>query len=297
MRSSRLVTGVVIAILSVSAFGIAADSPADEAKAAYAAGEYGRAAGLANRALQVTDITDDQAYELLGLKAEALMRNKQYSIAARAFDMAATHVDDLPRTAWAKGSATLARACPEGTYLVRGTQERIEIIDPDARKKAMVLMANDIYQIDAREIRRALNANNIDEVVKVLPAVYKMAALEMAGLGNVDRSGPILKDLGKQVRTLATNQLRLISRRVDQYQNLSESYSGWANEGGRRGLRRDEKVALQAVGDQVVRIHRAAMQAQNASERLQGDVATWDSIISETADIMERIDWTLMQKP
>lgn len=245
----------------------------------FTSGDYAKVVLDADRTLtdQGTSLSDEEAYGLIMLKAEALLRQGNAAAAAREFVNAGRAATDIQQLAWARASAIVVRRSNTKTFTPRtGDKTPIDILNPDTRKQAFLALYKDMLPEVNRRQETAMRANTLPALEDAVLPVADATFLEIAATGASKEMGPALKGIGERARKLISEDIIRVQRQVSILDRIASQYDGWG--GSLRGLtsrERDELRTTQAYVDRVLERVRAY---RLAASRLTNDLQDWDRL-------------------
>ena len=142
-----------------------------------------------------------ERYDLLMLKGECLLKLKQRTAAADAFEAAAAAMKsrrDLPRAASATALAALVKASPDLKYKSKqaGDGHGIDITDEARRPAAMAALYDDLDARIAPGIDKAVQDRSLVSTQKLLRDLWELYTVEYAAKGESASTSTKLKELG-----------------------------------------------------------------------------------------------------
>lgn len=281
----------VVAILTVAS--LAYGETVDELKKMLEDKEYQQVVRLADKALIQQDPLLDQAviYDLMILKAEALLRQGQRASAGREFASAARGAPDLEKAAWARASRLAIARSVDNAYTPRtGDKEPIDIIDPDSRQKAFLAMAEDDRQAAERSFRGAVNARTLPALEDAAEQIGDVWVLELASTGKAEDTSKMLLQIGEHARLLITQDMAQIARRLAHIDRLAGEYDGF---GGRRGITSRERGDLRELGGYLAQVSDRVLVYRELAQRTGGPVAEWDRLFGQIMAMQSDLDLLL----
>jgi len=258
-------------------------------------GKYTPALKQIAQALAVRDAGNK--YDLLMLKGECLLNVKSPSYAAQSFRAAMKEAPDVPKANVALATAILSERSPKLVYASRAQSksEPIDILQPDNRKRAIGALYDDTRQSLEPRIKSAMNSSQLTLMIKLIPDMINMYALEYAAKDSAHESEATLQSMGARARELMGPELKSLSARVSQIQYAATDMV-WVN--GimtQAGLTPPQRQDLNDIGKYVQQIEATARDARTMAHRLGAPGEHWEDIIADSAELLNAID-TLLQR-
>jgi hypothetical protein len=295
--AAAMLAGASIVIAAAPAQPSLADAQAD-----FAAGQYQPCLAKISRLLSSRSFNSDPTdrYELLMLRGECLLQQRQSLVAVAAFDAASEAIkgqEDLPRVARAKAMTVLIRASPGLKYRSRSspTADELDIVAAEPRKAAMIAMTEDRIAELTPQVEKALKQTSLPPIQKLVPAVWEAYCLDLtasgATAGGAARTMPIVKSIGEHARGLIGSELRRLGARLDTLNDLAhEPTSGNGNRVvltdsiGFRGLSSPERNELQEIAAYLTNIKTVCEEGRRINRRIGGSGEQWDALLAECAE-------------
>lgn len=265
---------------------------ADDVRAKAQSGDYRGALQLVNRRLAEARGNAELRYELLMLRGECLVQLRQKPAAIEAFRSAsrAVSVDsDFEKTLAARAQVEVLTGSEGWTFRAAG--ERVDIIDPQSRGKAMGVMFSERLLDLTPRIEKARDAAVLGPMIDLLPSIAGLMALEHGASGKTERTTPIFESFGERGRELITAELIRLEGRIGQLEDLANELI-ILRDGEiitRRGLHSNEQAELRDAVAYLDKIEQAADEGRRISRRLGGTGEKWDDIILTTGRLAGRI--------
>ena len=299
-RPLRLILSCVVMVAILAPVLRAAPAPQvsiGDAQSAYSAGEYQDCLRKISTLLSSTSIKpgSTERYDLLMMRGECMLKMKQPVAAATAFDAAANirkNQVDLPRIANAEAMQALVKASKGLKYKPRNSppgDEGIDIVAPDSRKQAFGAMFEDRRGEVMPGVVKALADTSLTPLQKLMPEMWEVYVLEFAATGETKQTSDDLKKLGEHARELIGGELKHISGRIEQLNNLASEPNiarnfGSGDQVGYRGLNSNERKELQELADYLVNIQKVTEKGRRISRQLGGQIEAWDALLAECAE-------------
>jgi hypothetical protein len=263
----------------------------DSVRQRVASGQYQDALRLISQQLTRTarDKDNPDRYDLLMLKGESLLQLGQRASAGDAFDQAAKAAPDIRGTALARANALLVRSAPNNKYKPKSggaSAQPIDILNPESRKQAFAALREDKLAALAPKLKKAEDAKSLPPMIDVLPAVLDCGYLEGASSGAAPQTRAALAEMGAHARDLMTAELRRLRYRVDQMEDLANSFIN--DDLTRRGLFSNERQELTDDIAYLKQIEQTARDARRRARELGFDGAAWEPIAADAADLADR---------
>jgi hypothetical protein len=234
----------------------------------------------------------DLRYELLRYKGESLLRLKQKSYAADAFEDASRATADRAKAAAARATAVLVRAARGTAYVPHPGTDGIDILEPDSRRRAMLALAESELARIQPMVDRATSGTTLPPIRDLLEPVADAHALELTATDMDTRTRPVLDKLGGHARDLIRRELARLSRGVERLGDIANELildeDPLGDEIRRRGLDTQQRRELRDVGEYLVQIGRAGRTGRRVAVTLDGPRQEWDVIIAEADAIADR---------
>lgn len=253
-------------------------------------------------------------YDLLMMRAETLLRLKDFPRAAAAFgDAAKAGESDEKRVAAALAMQVLAghvnRDLQYVPAKVRGKQpDPIDIIDPEHRKEAFVVLFHDEWESTEPLLKKARTSETLPPIGDALTAARNrhLQVLELAAEGKDEQFKAAMSDVKERAVALIGNALEKIARRADEIDAMANSTirvpKTVINQFGqaeiaeitrRRGLSMGQTNELKALSNDCNRLQTAANQLAAAiGDRDQRD-AQISGLAEQANDLRVKMTRTL----
>jgi hypothetical protein len=293
----RTLTQVMIVLALANAAAFAAGPPAALQAIAqrYEAADYRGALREIAKVMGSNDVgpaDSDLRYELLRYKGESLLRLKEKSYAADAFDDASRVSVDRSKVAAARATALLVRAARGTVYVAHAGADGIDILEPDSRRRAMLALAESEFTRLQPLVERATSGSTLPPIRDLLEPIADAYALELTATGSDARSRPLLDKLGSHARELIRKELTRLSLGVERLNAVANELiideSPFGDEIRRRGLDTQQRRELGEVGEYLVQIARAARTGRRVAITFDGPRQEWESIVAEADAIADR---------
>jgi hypothetical protein len=297
MRTNASITLLLLFTTVNAAF---AAPTMQEIRREYDAGHYGPVITLISRALAVRgqEAEQNDRYDLLFLRGEALLRLRNAQHAQQAFEDAFHAAADRDKRAAAAAMAALIRRSPGLAYSSKRAPDapKIDIIDAASRKKAMSVLHEDIRAAVGPRIAEAARAQTLAPIQALLPDLFELASLEIVLTGGIEQSEALFAQLGERARELITAELRLKRRYLEEANGFL--YGLEISIGGNirpRELSTEARKELQDLAVYINQIKDAAQRGRRLAQALGETGSSWESIIANADDLQDRIDLILTQ--
>ena len=302
--NAKLVAVVMGALLPLGATvndaTAATASSAAEVRTAIYQGEYSAAVKMASQALRegVGVLQRAERYELLMLKGEALMDAGSHAYAAHAFEGAMRAADGPDQLAAARAEALLA-----GRAARRSRKAAPPPVLPpnlEVRKGAMRELYEGLRPPMESKVRDAAAGNKLPPMYDLLPSLLDLAALELTADGSLEKTLPLLRQLGDRARQLIGDELDRINAEVDRIELSSGEIQVVGGGGivGRRGLHTADRKALERMRPYLSRIETVTRDGRRIGE-LVGDpagVEAWKDSGIRASDAAARVESALSRR-
>jgi len=227
-------------------------------------------------------------YELLSLKGDVHLKMKATEAAAAAFRQAAAATEDPQQQAMAKATELLVKRSKTLAYTPKkvgkgGKAEPIDVVEPEARAKALSALFVDEVTPLLPKVEAAKGANSVVPMIKAMAAAREVEFLERAANGSADQVGGIIHALGEQGEAMLGKVVEKATRRVDRITTLANENEHVrqtvpTSSGGfrtvmvpkRRGIKNDDVRELKTIIDaldEVVAQANALAQARGDNNR------------------------------
>jgi len=304
MKPHRPVSAFVIGILLIAAVTASAapnpplPTPAD-LQAMFNAAQYRTALQQIARVMQLKgDLARPyDIYALLLLRGDCLIHLNDKTTAFIAY-AAAAKSPVAAQAAQARAMILLLRRSTGFEFAPPAGGEPIDVLSPDGRKKAMLMMFNEGLNSSEPEIRNALASSSLVPSIDLLPHLRDLYALELTATGNDGQLRPILTQMGEHARALMTHELDLLDQRINAIQNAANQVfdlgigEAWWQGAGvtRRGLTSMDRDNLRSMMDYITKIQDTAAMGRQQAVNFSGNVQAWYSIIAKAASVRQRAD-------
>lgn len=252
-----------------------------EVKASFDAGDYPGTIREADKILVAEPaLTDAEAYQLIMLKAEAMLRGGSRAAAGQEFAAAADMAPSLEQLAWARSTRLLLSRATGNTYVPKSGEDKtpIDIIDTASRKRAFAALLQDLRPAATRAFENAMKVTTLPQLEDAILPVSDAAFLEVASTGQTGQMMPMLNDVGKHAQQLIAEDIIRIQRQVSHAGRLAAQYDEWSL-GGTRGISSRERDQLAEVQGYLERVNERVQMYRDVAMRLGGDTAAWDRLL------------------
>ena len=308
--SARFLTTVmgVLLLLGAAFNAPAADGPsagangpsAADVRAAIDRGEYASAAKMASQALRRCAGAAQRAerYELLMLKGEALTDAGSPAYAAYAFEAAARAAVGTDQLAAARAESLLA-----GQAVRRSPKPAPAPVPPpnlEMRKGAMRELYGSFRSPLEPKVLEAATGNTLPPMYDLLPSLLDLSALELTADGSLERTLPLLRQLGDRARQLIGDELDRINAEIDRIE-LSAGEIEFVGSGGivgRRGLYTADRKALEKMLPYLARIESVTRDGRGIGELVRDPegVEAWKDLGIRASDASAHVDSALSRR-
>jgi hypothetical protein len=304
MRALLVVLGITIWLVAAAWAQEERPSAVDTAQRMFDGGDYPACLKQVGFCLRATTNkpTPKERCELLMLRGECLLRMKQEAGAAAAFESASNVLKvqgDVPAVASAKANAVLTRASPGLKYKAAGgSAEGIDIVDPTSRKQAIQALHQERKATVTPEVEQALKGTSLPAMQKLLPASWELYALEFSASGDAPETTIMIRKMGAHARELIDNDMKRISGRLDELDDLASEptlgagagasagagTSAGAESAAFRGLSSAERDELAALTDDLVKMQRVLELGRRLNRLFGGTGEIWDALLADCAE-------------
>ncbi|HZN67752.1 MAG TPA: hypothetical protein VFB66_20870 [Tepidisphaeraceae bacterium] len=292
MRTSYIALTAAAFLLAVSQAAAQSSPPRglEDARADFDAGDY--PACLRKVASQLSSNTvkrdSPERHDLLMLRGECLVRLKQRTPAAEAFEKAAAVTKgrgDLPRTANATALAALVKASPDLKYTpkARSGGPAIDVANPETRREAMAALFEDLKAQLAPDVEKALQDKSLTSTQRRLKQFWELYAVEFAATGTATSTERTLQDVGGHARNLIADELDRLISRLEHLSDLAGEPVWGANVMGYRGLKTSEQNEIRKMADYLMEIQRTVENGRRIAQALGRTGENWDFLLADCA--------------
>ena len=262
----------------------------DDARAAFDSGDYQACLRKVASLLSSNTVKRDspERYDLLMLRGECLVRLKQRTPAAEAFEKASAVTKghgDLPRTANATALAALVKASPDLKYKPKSRSEgsAIDIVEPGTRREAMAALFEDLKKQLAPDVEKALQDKSLTSTQRRLKQFWELYAVEFAATGAATSTESTLQDLGGHARELIADELDRLVSRLEHLSDLASEPVWGRNVMGYRGLKTSEQNEIRQAADYLMEIQRTVENGRRIAQALGRTGENWDFLLADCA--------------
>src|SRR5688572_6136629 len=267
-------------------YGPPASEAVQTAEQMVAAGQYNEALQFVAKHLTqgTRDAKSPERYQLLMIRGEALVRSNKASLAGSAFDQAVRAAPDGRSAALARANVLLIKASPSGKYTPKSPgAEAIDIANPESRRDAYGALRDSLSHAFQPKLDKATKSKKLEPAFEALPAVYDLAALELASGGSTEQTQADVKVLGGHARGLIEEQMSRIGHRMSAMEDLANSGADFE----RRGLYTNEQKDLRKMIDELRRIEQTARDVRRRAHELGFPGTAWEPIAADATDLVE----------
>jgi hypothetical protein len=292
-RVAPIAAAVFGLVLTLAGPAAAAPTPA-QIRQTFEAGDYrGTLAGVA-QALALKPGSDEgyDRYALLMMKGECLVQLGSGALAADAFDDAREAAKDVRLAAAAKANELVLRRALTFKYVPKTGADRapIDVKPAEGRQRAMPVLKADLLAQHKSKLEVAAHADNLEPLLTLMPVLREIAVLELGATGELQQSRPMLVELGTHARSLIALEVRRCREDVEALNAAAGEVHFNYGYAGRRGLYSKERKELAGTAEYVRRIEATAREGRRIARLLGGATEAWEQIVSDSGDLLSRID-------
>jgi hypothetical protein len=229
--------------------------------------------------------------ELQLLRGECFIQIRDRVQAFRAFDTAQKSPN--PKVALPARANWLILQASRGWNYEAGAGP-IDIVDPQSRKQAMLVMFSTELRKADPAIRDAQNAQSLTPIIAAVPKLKDLTALELAATGQDKEIYSAFAAVGAKARELIANALQTLDGQIGTIEHRANeaavvtSVNGgpWWVSAGRRGLDSPDRQALEESYAAAQQIYNLALQGQITAEALNGNVDRWKELVSMAGQVV-----------
>ena len=297
-RCLTIATGAIL-LLGAASNAVAGPS-APAIRGAIERGEYVSAVKMASQALRERWAAAQRAerYELLMLKGEALTDAGSPGYAVYAFDAAMRAADGTDQLAAARAESLLA-----GQAARRSPKPAPAPVPPpnlEVRKRAMRELYQSLYPQTVPKVREAATEKTLPPMYDLLPSLLDLAALELTAEGGLEKTLPLLRQLGDRARQLIGDELDRINADVDRIELSSGEIEVITDGGiiGRRGLYTADRRTLEGMQPYLMRIEAVTRDGRGIGELVRDPdgVAAWKDLGVRASDAAAHVESALSRR-
>lgn len=314
MRSGLKVAGMILfaTMVAGSAWGQGAAGPLPTMKdlqQMYTTGSYRLCLQQIYRVQNLRpDLAKDyDSIALLLLRGNCLLGLRDRSSALIAFT-SAEEKGDGDQKIEARATRVLLTATPTLAYQPKGTgaDGKIDVINPEDRKRAMMALCRDRLDGVAQQVAKVQSAAVLEPLVGILPQVLDMAALEKTGSGKIELMAPLARSVGDRARALigsAVSEVAARDNRISQVAgtllasgtgaSVSPSGSSSWTFVERAGLNPDDRATLRQDIDFLTRVQDTVTMGMSLAKLYTGSADRWTPVAEATASALSVATSTL----
>ena len=263
-------------------------SSLDDLRGLIASGKSREALDQINKQLFPTPQDPALKYELLMLKGESQLQLKDRMGASTAFRSAVTAAQDPMQIAAARANALIVEKSNMGMYKPRSalSSTPIDIMQLDARKQAMLAMADDLSKQYKGQIDSALTATSLPPIEKVFTPVADIYFLQTFATGQPGEMDKTLRELGARAFKLMQSAIGTTVERIDYLTQVANSSSSSSQNWNvtRMGLTSQQRDEVKAMIPFLNQIRQRASEYRGIAARLGGDKEKWEGIVADAVD-------------
>lgn len=300
-------TLAILIVCVIAPFAAAAQDQAQNHSAAVAEvrtaiemGEFQEAVRLAEQAERQLGVSQrDERFALLMLKGDALQRAGSFAYAADAYNDAMHLASGRQQRALARASAVLARhAATGGAELARAE------LPAGARggvdKEPMRRMYERIRQTVEPKVKEAVEGTTLPPMYELLPSLADLASLELAADQSLDKTLPLLQQLGDRAGELIGAELRRLESELTGIQRGAGQVQYITGRGfaARRGLQTNEREVLEQMVPYLNRIEAVTRDGRRIAELLEAPkaVEAWEDLGVRASDLAAQVQSVLTRR-
>ena len=312
---NREISAAVIGML-LSLPAAASGPSTDEIREAINRGEYTGAVKMASQALRQPGAAGRaERYDLLMLKGEALAAAGSPTFAGYAFEGAIRAADGSDQLAAARAESLLARQgmrrAPEPARARGAVAAAVAakarpgappspLLVPEAHKDMMRELYQSMREPLEPKVLDAAAGHTLPPMYDLLPTVLDLAALEATADGSLEKTMPLLHQLGERARELIGEELRRIDSDVDRTELAAGEVEGVSNSGyfGRRGLHTADRKELEEMRAYLGRILAATRDGRQLAELVRNPQAVqwWKDLGVQASDTAAHVESALSRR-
>jgi hypothetical protein len=169
-----------------------------------------------------------------------------------------------------------------------------------ARKQVMRELYQDLRQPLEPKVRDAAAGTTLPPMYDLLPAVLDLAALEATADGSLEKTMPLLHQLGERARELIGEELRRMDAEVTRIEVASGEVEAISSRGlvGRRGLFTADRRALEEMRPYLARIEAVTRDGRHIADLVRNPQAVewWKDLSVQVSDTAAHIDSALSRR-
>jgi hypothetical protein len=216
---SSLITCILLALIPSLSASAASPSAADLQKS-FDDGQY---VSVIRSITQILSARQDSGYDdrqLWLLKADALLRTKAPTEAARAFRQAAKVSPTEKESIEADAAAVLADRSPSGAFIPNANDPGplpapMEILTADGRRAAENELLDELLAKERSDLSAAARGSNLLPTLEVIPVIEDLRKLAIAASGSDARVRAVAQVVYDHARDLIDNAVRQMGQSVE----------------------------------------------------------------------------------
>jgi hypothetical protein len=279
----------------------------ETAQAAYDAGDYRGAATMLNKLAAAKGRAKESIdqYRLYMLKGSTELQLNQRPQALRSFETAAKEgiEPEEKREALAMVALLKRTKKPQGYSPKADPTRTIDIVNPESRKEAFAAALDDARaELDAALDKAQKGKSNESKLIDLFPLFGELMALEYGATGGTDSIASKFQPIAEQVTVTIQKDIDRASTAAEKLNKLAremkvrETDDG-DTEGGFRGLRGGERRDAQAVGKEITRIGKLALQAEQAANQWALPIEGLGDMVNQCQNMIEELETSLKIVP
>jgi hypothetical protein len=170
----------------------------------------------------------------------------------------------------------------------------MNIVDPQSRKQAMLVLFNIELRKAEPAIQAAQNAQSLTPIIAAVPRLKDLTALELTATGEDKQIFETFASVGAKARELIASglqnldgQIGAIEHRANESAVVTSVNGGpWWVSAGRRGLDSPDRQALEDSYASAQQIYNLALQGQITATALNGNVDRWKELVSMAGQVV-----------
>jgi hypothetical protein len=225
------------------------------------------------------------------LRGECLLAQRDISSALRAYEDAAKEAGTPAQALGARAMVALVKASNSSGYRPTPSDQPIDIVARESRRKAMASLFSQRLPIVTRQVDGAMSARTLPQLTAQLPALLDLAAVEYGATGATAESmGPAGK-LGDRARELIDIELSRVNSDLSAIQRrantvVTDNAQQWHDTSGRTwwegveriGLTADERARLRNQSAYLEQILDACQKGRDLAHAYGGNVEAWKAL-------------------
>ena len=232
-------------------------------------------------------------YELLMVRGEALTAVGLPLDAADAYEYAAHVAPGLKQRAAAHAETLLVRQASNQAAVTAGARQPGSP-DPEAHRRSMRELYQSLRPAVEAKVHAAVGGKALPPLYSVLTPLIDLGSLELTADGTLEKSLPLLHELGEWASGIITEELRRLDTAVTSIGEAAGEAEAFTNGrySARRGHCTEDRKALEEIKVSLHRLEPVTREGRQLAELLNEAEPSkvWKELSGKTSDLYARVE-------